>query len=56
MISSIIWLMFYFSGKIDPDHAPWKIYLPVVFVEVVVYLFSLPRVTDWLDKKLRGGK
>ena len=55
MISSIVWLVLYSKGFINPDKAPWKIYLPIVFVEVVVYLFSLPKVTDWLNK-LRGGK
>ena len=55
MISSIAWLILLHMGKINADHAPWKIYLPLVLVEVVVYLYSLPRVTDWIDK-LRGGK
>ena len=55
MISSLIWIYLYLNGIINPDHAPWKIYLPIVFVEVVVYLFSLPKVTDWINK-LRSGK
>ena len=50
MISSIVWLYLYKIGEINPDHAPWKIYLPIALVEVVVYLYSLPKVTDWLEK------
>lgn len=53
MISSLIWIYLYQKGIINPDHAPWKIYLPIVLVEVVVYLYSLPRVTDWFEKLLR---
>lgn len=53
MISSIVWLYLYKIGFIDPDHAPWKIYLPIALVEVVVYLYSLPKVTDWLEKLFR---
>lgn len=55
MISSIVWLILLDMEKIDSDCASWEIYLPIAFVEVVVYLFSLPKIADWLDK-LRGGK
>jgi hypothetical protein len=50
MISSIVWLYLYKIGEINPDKAPWKIYIPIVLVEVVVYLYSLPRVTDFIEK------
>lgn len=50
MISSIVWIYLYLTGAINPDNAPWKIYLPIVLVEVVVYLYSLPRITDWIEK------
>lgn len=53
MISSLIWIMLVAKGVINPDHAPWKIYLPIAFIEVVVYLYSLPKVTDWLEKLFR---
>ena len=56
MISSIIWLYLYKIGEIDPDHAPWKIYLPLVLVEVVVYLYSLPKVTGFIEKLFRSKK
>lgn len=56
MISSLIWLYLYHVGMIDPDHAPWKIYLPIAFIEVVVYLYSLPKVTDWLEKLFKEIK
>ena len=55
MISSLIWMMLIEKDVINPDRAPWKIYLPIALVEVVVYLFSLPKIADWLDK-LRGRK
>ena len=53
MISSIIWLIFLELGKIDPDHAPWKIYLPIAFIECVVYLLSLPKIADFIDRLLK---
>lgn len=55
MISSLIWLYLLHTEAINPDRAPWKIYLPIVTVEVVVYLLSLEKVGDFIDK-LRGGK
>ena len=55
MISSIIWLIFLEMGKINPDHAPWKIYLPIAFIECVVYLLSLPKIADFIDKVM-GNK
>ena len=55
MISSLIWMMLIEKDVINTDRAPWEIYLPIALVEVVVYLFSLPKIADWLDK-LRGGK
>lgn len=53
MISSIVWLYLYQIGIINPDKAPWKIYLPIAFIEVVVYLYSLPKVTDFIEKLFR---
>lgn len=41
MISSLIWLYLLDIGKINPDSAPWLIYLPVCLVEVVVYFIAL---------------
>ena len=47
MISSIIWLIMIQAGYFNPDCAPWKIYLPVCLIEVVVY-FKL--LTKWGEK------
>lgn len=44
MISSIIWLIMIQAGYINPDCAPWKIYLPVCLIEVIVYFRCL---TKW---------
>lgn len=44
MISSIIWLLLIQLNKINPDYAPWLIYLPICLVEVVVYFKCL---TKW---------
>ena len=47
MISSIVWLYFVYSGKAGEGIEPWIIYLPVVFVEMFVYLkFVLPKIGD----------
>lgn len=55
MISSIVWLILLHMGKINPDYAPWEIYLPIAFIEVVVYLYSLPKIADFIDKVM-GNK
>ena len=54
MISSIVWLIFLHMGKINPDRAPWKIYLPIVFIEIVVYLKSFPKILDFIDKVMNN--
>lgn len=54
MISSLVWLYLYKIGEINPDKAPWKIYLPIALVEVVVYLYSLPKITDFIDKVMNN--
>ena len=54
MISSIIWLYLYKIGEIDPDHAPWIIYLPTALIECVVYLLSLPKIADFIDRLFKG--
>ena len=41
-------------GKINPDRAPWKIYLPIVFIEIVVYLKSFPKILDFIDKVMNN--
>lgn len=48
MISSIIWLIMVQTGYINPDCAPWKIYLPICLIEVVVY-FKL--LIKWGEEK-----
>ena len=49
MITSLIWLMLLEAGKINPDNAPWLIYIPVCIVEIVVYVISLPKICEWLS-------
>jgi len=44
MISSIIWLILLQIGKINPEHAPWSIYLLVCLVEVIVYFKCLTKI------------
>jgi hypothetical protein len=44
MISSIIWLILLQTGNINPEHAPWSIYLPVCLVEVIVYFKCLTKI------------
>ena len=53
MISSIVWLILLEAERIDPDHAPWIIYLPIAFIECVVYLLSLPKIADFIDRLLK---
>ena len=50
MISSIVWIVLVMLDKIDTQHAPWEIYLPIAFVELFVYLKSLPKIADLIDK------
>ena len=50
MISSIVWLLLIQLKILDAEHAPWKIYLPIAFIEVVVYLLSLPKIAELVDK------
>jgi hypothetical protein len=54
MISSIVWLYLYKIGEINPDKAPWKIYLPIVFIEIVVYLKLFPKILDFIDKVMNN--
>ena len=44
MISSLIWIMLVVKDVINPDDAPWSIYLPICLVETVIY-FKL--LTKW---------
>lgn len=46
MISSIIWLIMIQTGYINPDYAPWKIYLPICLIEVVVYFKLLTKLGE----------
>lgn len=51
MISSIVWLYLLDIGKINPDHAPWRIYIPVVILEVFIYTKILPKICDKLERR-----
>ena len=53
MISSIVWLYLLYIGFIEAGKAPWKIYIPVVIVELIVYLLSLPKIADFIDRLLK---
>lgn len=44
MISSIIWLILLQMGRINPEQAPWEVYLPICLIEVVLYFRCL---TKW---------
>lgn len=50
MISSIVWLILIELGKIDPQNAPWKIYLPVLLVEFILIIIFLPKFLDKVDE------
>ena len=54
MISSIVWLYLLYNGFIQEGHAPWEIYIPIALVEVVVYLYSLPKIADFIDKVMNN--
>ena len=49
MISSLVWLYLLYIGFIQAGKAPWKIYIPIVTVELIVYLLSLPKIADFID-------
>lgn len=44
MISSLIWIILIQIGYINTEQAPWKIYLSVCLIEIVVYFKCL---TKW---------
>ena len=50
MISSIVWLILIELGTIDPQNAPWEIYIPVQLVEYVLIIIFLPKFLDKVDK------
>lgn len=54
MISSIVWLILLYMGRINSDHAPWKIYLFLAFIEIVVYLKLFPKILDFIDKVMNN--
>lgn len=54
MISSIVWLILLHMGKINADYAPWSIYIPIVFIEIVVYLKLFPKILDFIDKVMKN--
>ena len=47
MISSVVWLVLVLKGVINPESAPWVIYLPVCLIEVIVYFRCLMK---WSEK------
>ena len=47
MISSIVWLILIMTGYINPEQAPWEIYLPICAIEIAVYFKIL---TKWGSK------
>ena len=46
MISSIVWIVLIEIGKINPNNAPRKVYIPIVVIEMVVYFYNLLRCGD----------
>lgn len=51
MITSVMWLILIAMGKINGEHAPWLIYVPLCLLEIVIYIMSLPKFCDWLEDK-----
>lgn len=49
MISSLVWLLLVHTGRIDTEHAPWYIYIPVMLFEILVYFKTLPKICDYFD-------
>lgn len=47
MISSLLWIILIQVGYLNAEQAPWKIYLPVCLIEIIVY-FKL--LTKWGEK------
>ena len=54
MISSLVWLLLIKLGTIDPIHAPWKIYIPSLIVEVILDCIFIPKIMDKVDKWRKG--
>ena len=54
MISSLIWLLLIKLGTIDPIHAPWEIYLPLVIFEAIMCYIFLPKILDKVDRWRKG--
>lgn len=54
MVSSLTWLTLIFMGEIDPEHAPWIVYIPVVMIEVLLYFYLLFRYGDKYEKNGRA--
>lgn len=50
MISSIAWIILVYFGKIDPQNAPWEIYIPVQLIEYVLIIIFLPKALDRFDE------
>ena len=50
MISSLIWLLLIKLGVIYPVHAPWKIYIPSLIVEVILDCIFIPKIMDKVDE------
>lgn len=50
MISSIVWIILIKLGTINPQKAPWKIYIPVLLVEYVLIIIFLPKALDKFDE------
>lgn len=48
MISSLVWLYLISIDKIQDHH--WLIYLPAVIMEMLLYLFTLLKACDFIDR------
>ena len=51
MISAIVWLFLFLNNYISNEDVFWTVYLPVQIIEVIVFLWSLPKIIDYKDKK-----
>lgn len=48
MISSIVWIICNLTGYINPEYMPWKIYIPICIIEIIVYFKLVIKI--WGDR------
>ena len=56
MISSIVWLYLFLNNHISNEIVFWTVYLPIQIIELVIFLYLLPKIADLCDKFVEGNK